>query len=153
VGRLNFPRGSRLYLDTVPIIYTVEEHDVYWTELQPIWTAFAAGEVQIVTSEISLLETLVQIGEAFLLTQYYNVYYNESMTTTLKITTIGSSVGVVLPKDILSRLRVEKGDTLYATETPDGIELRAYDAEFAEDMAIAEKVMRENRDLLRKLAE
>lgn len=83
----------------------------------------------------------------------YNVYYYEGMTSTLKITTIGSSVGVVLPKDILSRLRVEKGDMVYVTETPDGIELRAYDAEFAEDMAIAEKVMRENRDLLRKLAE
>ena len=42
---------------------------------------------------------------------------------------------------------------LSVSETPDGIELRAYDEEFAEDMAIAERVMRENRDLLRKLAE
>ncbi len=75
------------------------------------------------------------------------------MTTKLKITTVGSSAGVVLPKDILARLRVQKGDTLYVTETSDGIELRAFDEEFAEDMAIAERVMRENRDLLRKLAE
>ncbi len=75
------------------------------------------------------------------------------MTAKLKITTVGSSVGVVLPKEILAKLRVEKGDTLYVTETPDGIELRAFDEEFAEDMAIAERVMRENRDLLRKLAE
>ena len=75
------------------------------------------------------------------------------MTNTLKITTVGNSVGVVLPKDILERLRVEKGDTLYAVETPDGIELRAYDQEFAEQMQIAEKVMREDRDVLRKLAE
>ena len=75
------------------------------------------------------------------------------MTTKLKVTTIGSSVGVVLPKEILAKLRVEKGDTLSVSETPDGIELRAYDEEFAEDMAIAERVMRENRDLLRKLAE
>jgi len=75
------------------------------------------------------------------------------MSNKLKITTIGNSVGVVLPREILERLRVHKGDSLFATETPDGIELRAYDEEFAKDMAVAERVMRENRDLLRKLAE
>ena len=75
------------------------------------------------------------------------------MTAKLKITTVGNSVGIVLPKDILARLRVEKGDSLYATETPDGIELRAFDEEFADDMEMAEKIMRDNRDLLRKLAE
>ena len=75
------------------------------------------------------------------------------MPTKLKITTVGNSVGVVLPREILERLRVEKGDSLFATETPDGIELRAYDEEFADQMAIAERVMREDRDVLRKLAE
>ena len=59
MGRLDFAGGTRLYLDTAPIIYAIEEHEVYWLHLQPIWTAFTAGEVQIVTSEISLLETLV----------------------------------------------------------------------------------------------
>lgn len=66
---------------------------------------------------------------------------------------MGNSAGIVLPKEILERLRVEKGDTLFVTETPDGIELRPYDEEFAEQMAIAERVMREDRDVLRKLAE
>jgi putative addiction module antidote len=75
------------------------------------------------------------------------------MTTKLKVTTVGSSVGVVLPKEILAKLRVGKGDMLSVSETPDGIELRAYDEEFAEQMAIAERVMREDRDVLRKLAE
>ena len=75
------------------------------------------------------------------------------MTNKLKITTVGNSVGIVLPRDILDRLRVAKGDSLYALETPNGIELTAFDEEFAEDMAVAEKVMRDNRDLLRKLAE
>jgi len=75
------------------------------------------------------------------------------MPNTLKITTVGNSAGIVLPKEILERLRVGKGDTLYAVETPNGIELRAYDEEFADDMAVAERVMRDNRDLLRKLAE
>ena len=75
------------------------------------------------------------------------------MVNKLKITTVGNSVGVVLPREILERLRVGKGDSLFVTQTPDGVELRAFDEEFAEDMAIAERVMRENRDLLRKLAE
>ena len=75
------------------------------------------------------------------------------MTNRLKITTVGGSVGVVLPKDILGRLRVEKGDLLYVVETPNGIELTPYDPEFAEQLEVAKRVMRENRNLLRKLAE
>jgi putative addiction module antidote len=72
---------------------------------------------------------------------------------TLKLTTVGNSVGVVLPKEILQRLRVEKGDTLYVLETPRGIELTPYDPQFAAQMEEAEQVMREDRDVLKKLAE
>jgi putative addiction module antidote len=75
------------------------------------------------------------------------------MTHKLKITTVGSSAGVVLPKEILAKLRVEKGDSLYVVETPNGIELTAFDEEFAEQMTVAERVMREDRDVLKKLAE
>lgn len=75
------------------------------------------------------------------------------MTTTLKLTTIGNSTGVVLSRDLLQRLRVEKGDTLYVVETRNGIELTPYDPELAEQMDLAEKVMREHRNVLRKLAE
>ncbi len=75
------------------------------------------------------------------------------MTNKLKITTVGSSAGVVLPKEILAKLRVGKGDTLYVLETPNGIELTPFDEEFAEQMTAAEIVMREDRDALRKLAE
>ena len=71
----------------------------------------------------------------------------------LKVTTIGNSTGVVLPKEILQRLRVEKGDSLYVMETPNGIELVPYDPEFVEQMETAERVMREDRDVLKKLAE
>jgi putative addiction module antidote len=74
------------------------------------------------------------------------------MVNTLKLTTVGNSVGVVLPKEILSKLRVDKGDTLYVVETPDGIELTAYRPDFAAQMDAAEEIMRENRDVLRKLA-
>lgn len=77
----------------------------------------------------------------------------EAIMTTLKLTTIGNSTGVVLPREILQRLHLERGDTLYVVETPNGIELTPYDPDFAAQMEVAERVMREDRDVLRKLAE
>lgn len=75
------------------------------------------------------------------------------MTSKLKVITVGNSVGVVLPKEILEKLRVQKGELIYAIETSKGIELTPYNPELAEQMAIAEQLMREDRDALRKLAE
>ena len=75
------------------------------------------------------------------------------MATTVKITTIGNSVGIVLPKEILNHLHVEKGDSLYITESPDGIQLTPYDEDFVAEMEAAKRVMRKHRDVLRKLAE
>ena len=72
---------------------------------------------------------------------------------TLKITTVGNSAGVVLPREILDRLHVEKGDMLYVLETPNGIELTPYTQAFGKQMDVADRVMREDRDVLRKLAE
>lgn len=71
----------------------------------------------------------------------------------LKVIAIGNSAGVILPKELLARLRVDKGDELYAVETPDGIRLTTYDPVFAAQMEVAEKIMRNRRDLLRKLAQ
>ena len=71
----------------------------------------------------------------------------------LKITAIGNSAGVILPRELLARLRLDKGDELHALETPDGIRLTTYDPEFAAQMEVAEKIMREDRELLRKLAQ
>jgi putative addiction module antidote len=75
------------------------------------------------------------------------------MATAVKVTTVGNSVGIVLPREILNVLHVEKGDTLYLTESPDGIRISPYDAGFAKKIEAFEQVMRENRDVLRKLAE
>ena len=75
------------------------------------------------------------------------------MTNKLKIVTVGNSTGVVLPKEILEKLRVQKGDSIFAVETSKGIELTPYNPELAEQLKIAEQVMREDRDALRKLAE
>jgi putative addiction module antidote len=75
------------------------------------------------------------------------------MATAIKIIDIGNSQGVILPKETLARLNVRKGDTLYLTEGPQGIRLVPYDEEFAAQMEAAREIMRENRDVLRKLAE
>ncbi|QDQ88164.1 AbrB/MazE/SpoVT family DNA-binding domain-containing protein [Alcaligenaceae bacterium SJ-26] len=71
----------------------------------------------------------------------------------LKITAVGNSAGVILPKELLTRLRLEKGDELFAIETPDGIRLTAYDPTLAAQMAVAEEVMREDRQVLHQLAQ
>lgn len=70
----------------------------------------------------------------------------------LKVTTVGSSAGIVLPKEVLARLRVAKGDSVFLTESPDGFRITSYDPEFEEDMVLARKVMRKRRNLLRELA-
>lgn len=75
------------------------------------------------------------------------------MGAVAKITTVGNSAGIVLPKEILAKLHLEKGDQLFITETPNGIELSPYDRDFAEQMEAARHVMRKNRDVLRRLAE
>jgi len=71
---------------------------------------------------------------------------------TLKVTTVGNSAGVILPKDILERLRVSKGDVLYLVEEPDGLKLTPYNKEFVEQMDMAEDIMREDKDVLKVLA-
>ena len=71
----------------------------------------------------------------------------------LKVTTVGNSAGVILPKELLTRLRLEKGDALYATELPDGIKLSPFDPKLAAQLEVAERVMRKRRTLLHKLSE
>ncbi|MEJ5208642.1 MAG: AbrB/MazE/SpoVT family DNA-binding domain-containing protein [Lysobacteraceae bacterium] len=71
----------------------------------------------------------------------------------LKITTIGNSAGVILPKELLARLRLQKGDELFALETPDGIRLTVFDPTLAEQLEVAERIMREDRAVLHKLAQ
>lgn len=74
------------------------------------------------------------------------------MNHRLKVTAIGNSAGIVLPKEVLVRMRIEKGDELSVTETPRGIELTPSDREFEEQMAVARKVMKKYRAALRELA-
>jgi putative addiction module antidote len=71
---------------------------------------------------------------------------------TLKLTQIGNSVGVILPKEILARLKVEKGDSIFVTETPEGLAITAHDPAFEEQMRAAQKIMKKRRNVLRELA-
>jgi putative addiction module antidote len=70
----------------------------------------------------------------------------------LKLTQIGNSVGVILPKEVLARLKLEKGDTVYITDTPDGLALTPLDPGFEEQLAVGREFMREYRDTFRALA-
>jgi len=75
------------------------------------------------------------------------------MNKPLKLIPIGNSTGAILPKDVLSKLRVSEGDQLYLTEAQDGtFRISAYDPDFASQMEAAEEIMREDRDILRALA-
>ncbi len=75
------------------------------------------------------------------------------MTHKVKITAVGNSAGIILPKELLARLRLEKGDELSVVETPGGgLALTPADAEFEEQMAAARQVMKERRVALRELA-
>ena len=70
----------------------------------------------------------------------------------LKLTAIGNSVGVILPKELLARLGVEKGDSLYAVDTPDGVRLTTTDPDFEAQMATARRLAKRWRNVLHELA-
>lgn len=70
----------------------------------------------------------------------------------LKVRKLGNSMGILLPKEVLNQLNVDKGDTVYFTKSPDGFHITPYDFEFAKQMELAKEVMKEDRDVLRALA-
>ena len=74
------------------------------------------------------------------------------MTLKLKITAIGSSAGVILPKEALTRLKVGKGDQLFMVETKDGYLLTPYNPSVEEQLKIGQDFMKEYRDTFRALA-
>ncbi|AFZ53176.1 AbrB/MazE/SpoVT family DNA-binding domain-containing protein [Cyanobacterium aponinum UTEX 3222] len=70
----------------------------------------------------------------------------------LKVTTVGNSTGVILPKEVLAKMHVEKGDNLYLTPTPNGFEITPYNPEFEQEMETAREIMKQYRNALRELA-
>lgn len=73
--------------------------------------------------------------------------------TTLKIRKVGNSLGATFPKEVLQKLKLQEGDTVYVTETPDGVQLTPYDPNFDQAMEAYRKVSNKYRNALRQLAE
>jgi len=72
---------------------------------------------------------------------------------TFKVTTVGASAGFILTKEAMAHLNVQKGDTLYLTETADGgYRLTPYNPDFERQMKLAEEIMHDDREILRMLA-
>ncbi|MBN2691661.1 MAG: AbrB/MazE/SpoVT family DNA-binding domain-containing protein [Burkholderiaceae bacterium] len=70
----------------------------------------------------------------------------------LKLTQIGNSVGVILPKELLARLKLEKGDTVFVTEAANGVTLTPYDPALDAQLQLGREFMREYRDTFHQLA-
>ena len=70
----------------------------------------------------------------------------------VKVTAVGNSMGILLPKEALSKMKLGKGDTLYLVESPDGYTLTPYQENFGSQMDIAETVMKKYRNALHNLA-
>ena len=70
----------------------------------------------------------------------------------LKLTQVGNSVGLILPKELLAQLKLEKGDTVYLTSSPDGLRLTPHDPAFGDQMQAAREVMKRRRAVLHELA-
>jgi putative addiction module antidote len=75
-----------------------------------------------------------------------------SILVKLKVTTVGNSTGVVLPKEVLARLNIEKGDTIFLTDAPDGYRITPYNPDFERQMSLVRRVMNERRHVLKELA-
>lgn len=69
-----------------------------------------------------------------------------------KLTQIGNSVGIILPKEVLARLKLEKGDTVFITDAPGGVTITPNDADFEVQLEMGRKFMREYRDTFNALA-
>ncbi len=74
------------------------------------------------------------------------------MATSLKLTRIGTSTGAILPKEMLARMKVEKGDTLYSIETAEGYLITPYDPAIERQLAAGREFMKEYRDTFKVLA-
>lgn len=91
MGRLNIPLSSIVYLDTSIFIYTVESYPQYWLSLQPLWLKFQQGEIEIITSELTLMEVLIfplKTNDPILVENYRNFL----LSTDIKLIPISLSI-------------------------------------------------------------
>lgn len=112
MGRLTISNSDLVYADTSIFIYTVEVHPDYYPLLQPLWSKFQAGEIGIVTSELTLMETLVvplRDGD----TNLANTYDQLLLSSSLQL--------IPIHQEILRNAAQLRGD--YNLKTPDAIHL------------------------------
>lgn len=86
---------------------------------------------------------------------YYNsitITHKELVVHKLRIRKVGNSLGTTLPKEVLQKLRVREGDTVFVTETPDGVQITSHDPDFEKAMEAYRKVSTKYRNALRELA-
>ena len=69
----------------------------------------------------------------------------------LKLTKIGNSLGLILPKEVLARLKLAKGDEIFITEAPEGYRITPHNPAFEAQMKAARKIMKRRRAVLREL--
>ena len=74
------------------------------------------------------------------------------MNLKLKLRKVGTSTGVLLPKEALQRMKVKEGDTLFAIEAPDGYLVTPFDPEVDEQVKEGLEFMAKYRDAFRALA-
>ena len=89
MGALILPPSGQVYLDANPIIYSVERHPVYWPLLQPLWQAAKAKTIEVVSSELVLMETLIgplKSGDKALAADYEQLF-QQAQTRLLPMTT------------------------------------------------------------------
>jgi flagellin len=77
---------------------------------------------------------------------------NQQPMSALKLTQIGNSVGVIFPKELLARLKLEKGDSLFVSEAANGVMLTPYDPEVEKQIALGREFMHDFRDTFNQLA-
>ncbi len=70
----------------------------------------------------------------------------------LKVTKIGNSLGVILPRDLLGKLQLDKGDSIFLVDTPEGFRITSYDPGFAEQMEQARTLMKKRRNVINELS-
>jgi putative addiction module antidote len=75
------------------------------------------------------------------------------MSMTAKVTKVGNSSAIILPKEWMAKLNLEQGDSVSLTDHAEGLVISPYDSKKARQLELARKVMKENRNMLKKLAE
>ena len=82
MGTLNIPASSRLYVDTSIVIYSVEKFPEYLPLLEPMWLSLQAGEIEIISSDLIFMETLViplRNTDTFLINAYEQLLLSSEM--------------------------------------------------------------------------